>query len=306
MAPVWFIGPVPPNDKSMIVRRLSTLPAAPLTAGLTALAMVAFAANSLLARLALRQTGIDAATFTLVRVASAALVLLLILRWRGGGRSGARIGGDWPAAIALLVYACGFSFAYRQLPAGTGALVLFACVQATMIGDGLRRGERLGAVQWLGVALALAGLVWLVLPGLQAPPAGATLLMAAAGAGWGVYSLRGRRAADALAATTGNFVRAVPLALAVSALAWSALSVDPQGVACAVISGAVTSGIGYVIWYAALRGLAPATAATVQLSVPVLAALGGIVWLGEPMTTRLAVSAAAVLGGIALVIASRR
>jgi drug/metabolite transporter (DMT)-like permease len=270
--------------------------------------MVAFAANSLLARAALKGTGIDAATFTLVRVASAALVLGAILRARGR----ARMGGDWIGAAALLVYACGFSFAYLRLAAGTGALVLFASVQATMIGDGLRRGDRLRAVQWLGIALALAGLVWLVLPGLQAPPPGATLLMAVAGIGWGVYSLRGRGAPDALAATAGNFVRGVPIALAVSVVsvvsvgAVAQLSVDWRGVVLAVASGAVTSGIGYVIWYAALRGLASTTAATVQLSVPVLAALGGIAWLGEPMTARLAVSAVAILGGIALVIAARR
>lgn len=299
----------------------STVPAPPATvattAALTALAMVAFAANSLLARAALKGTGIDAATFTLVRVAAAALVLgaILHLRARSRAQGRARMGGDWIGAAALLVYACGFSFAYLRLAAGTGALVLFASVQATMIGDGLRRGDRLGAAQWLGIALALAGLVWLVLPGLQAPPPGATLLMALAGIGWGVYSLRGRGAPDALAATTGNFVRGVPLALVasvvsgvsgVSGVAVFQISVDWHGVALAVVSGAVTSGIGYVIWYAALRGLASTTAATVQLSVPVLAALGGIAWLGEPMTARLATSAVAILGGIALVIAARR
>ncbi|WP_454765968.1 DMT family transporter [Cupriavidus campinensis] len=288
-----------------MARILSTLPVPTVarTAALTALAMVAFAANSLLARAALKGTGIDAATFTLVRVAAAAAVLLLIVRMRRGAW---RVAGDWVAAVALLAYACGFSFAYLRLPAGTGALVLFACVQATMIGDGLRRGDRLDAAQWLGVALALAGLVWLVLPGLQAPPPGATVLMAAAGVGWGVYSLRGRGAADALSATAGNFVRAVPLAVAVGMAAWPQRAPDLQGVAYAVASGAITSGIGYVVWYAALRGLASTTAATVQLSVPVLAALGGIAWLGEPMTARLASSAAAILGGIALVIVSRR
>ncbi|SDC63331.1 Threonine/homoserine efflux transporter RhtA [Cupriavidus sp. YR651] len=286
-----------------MARSLSTLPAAPATAALTALAMAAFAANSLLARLALKGTGIDAATFTLVRIASAAVVLMLILRVRGGQRG---MAGDWPAAVALLVYACGFSFAYLRLSAGTGALILFACVQATMIGHGLWQGDRLRAIQWLGTALALAGLVWLVLPGLQAPPPGATVMMAAAGIGWGVYSLRGKRAADALAATAGNFVRAVPLAVAISAAALPMLSVDLHGVLCGIASGAVTSGVGYVIWYAALRGLSSTTAATVQLSVPVLAALGGIAWLGEPMTARLAVGASAILGGIALIIVARR
>nr|WP_044042048.1 DMT family transporter [Caballeronia insecticola] len=269
---------------------------------LTVIAMLAFAGNSLLCRLALKGTQIDAASFTLVRIASAALVLWLILIARGGERRA----GSWASALALIVYAAAFSYAYVRLAAGTGALLLFGAVQATMIGYGLSRGERLAAAQWLGLALALAGLVWLVLPGLAAPEPFSSLLMIAAGVGWGAYSLRGRGLADPVAATAGNFLRALPFAIAVSALAFAHARLDAAGFACAVASGALTSGMGYIVWYAALRDLRPATAATVQLSVPVITATGGVLLLGEALTARLVVSSVAILGGIALVVLSRR
>ncbi|CAL8473987.1 DMT family transporter [Caballeronia sp. S22] len=274
---------------------------------LTVVAMLAFAGNSLLCRLALKGTQIDAASFTLVRIASAALVLWVMLRARiSHARADTRRAGNWVSALALTVYAAPFSYAYVRLAAGTGALLLFGAVQATMIGYGIAIGERLAAMQWLGLLLALAGLVWLVLPGLAAPDPFSSALMIAAGVGWGVYSLRGRGRSDPVAETAGNFVRALPFALAVSALAWPFASFDGPGLTYAAASGALTSALGYVIWYAALKGQKPATAATVQLSVPVIAAAGGVLLLGEPLTARLAASAVAILGGIALVVSAKR
>jgi drug/metabolite transporter (DMT)-like permease len=276
-------------------------------ATLTVIAMLAFAGNSLLCRLALKGTQIDAATFTLVRIASATLALWLILLARGGARANDKPrAGSWASALALIVYAVTFSYAYLRLAAGTGALLLFGAVQATMIGYGLAKGERLAAAQWLGLLLALAGLVWLVLPGLAAPEPFSSALMIAAGIGWGVYSLRGRGLADPVAATAGNFLRALPFAVAVSALAYAHARFDGAGFGYAVASGALTSGMGYVIWYAALKGLKPATAATVQLSVPVITAAGGVLLLGETLTSRLVMSSVAILGGIALVVLSKR
>lgn len=272
---------------------------------LTAVTMLAFAGNSILCRLALKGTAIDAASFTLARVVSAAAALWLILLVRHGPRRLAG-GGNWPSALALFAYAAAFSYAYLHLSAGTGALLLFGAVQATMTGYGLYVGERLRAWQWLGLALALGGLAWLVLPGLAAPPPGSSLLMIVAGIAWGIYSLRGRGAADAVATTAGNFVRAVPPALALALLMHAQRSLDGAGLACALVSGALTSGLGYVVWYAVVPQLRAATAATVQLSVPVIAAAGGLALLGEAMSLRLAVSAAAVLGGIALVIAGKQ
>ena len=280
------------------------------TALLTALAMLAFAGNSLLCRLALKGTTIDAGTFTLARVAAAAAVLwLIVMARRQAGRNGAGamvLGGNWVSALALFCYAAAFSFAYERLSAGSGALLLFAAVQATMIGYGLYTGEPLRPQQWVGLALALTGLVWLMLPSLATPPLASSLLMIAAGIAWGVYSLRGKRVADPVETTAGNFVRAVPMALALVAAIQAQRSMDGTGLAYAVVSGALTSGLGYVIWYTAVPRLRAATAATVQLSVPVIAAVGGIALLGETLTLRLALSAAAVLGGIALVILGKR
>lgn len=269
---------------------------------LTIVAMFAFAGNSLLCRVALKGTAIDPATFATARVVSAAIALTIILRVRRGSPP---VEGNWMSALALIVYAVAFSFAYVALSAGTGALLLFGAVQATMIGYGLAHRERLRVGQWIGVACALAGLVGLVLPGLSAPPPLASLLMLCAGVAWGVYSLHGKGAADPIAATAGNFIRAVPFALAVSVATLGHLSIDRMGLLYAALSGALTSGVGYVIWYAALKELRATTAATVQLSVPLIAALGGIVLLGEPLTARLALSSIAILGGIALVVARR-
>jgi drug/metabolite transporter (DMT)-like permease len=269
---------------------------------LTLLAMVAFAGNSLLCRAALRHTPIDAATFTTVRVVSGAITLWLIVRLRRGASG---VAGSWPSAAALFAYAAAFSFAYVSLSAGTGALLLFGAVQATMIGAGLWAGERLHARQSLGLLVALGGLVGLMLPGLSAPSLQGSVLMLSAGIAWGIYSLRGKGIADPVAATAGNFLRAAPLALGVSAVLLPLATLDAAGIGYAVLSGALASGVGYAIWYTALRGLTATQAATVQLSVPVIAAAGGIALLGEPISVRLVIASAATLGGIALVVVGR-
>jgi len=270
---------------------------------LVVLAMIAFAGNSLLCRLALHTTPIDPATFTTIRLASGAIALWLIVRLRDQAPVG---GGNWISAFALFAYAAAFSFAYVTLSAGTGALLLFGAVQATMIGWGLWSGERLQPRQLAGLLLAFAGLIGLVLPGVSAPSLDGSLLMVSAGIAWGVYSLRGRGGGDATRTTAGNFVRAVPLALALSAatLAWT--TVDGAGIAYAIASGALTSGVGYAIWYTTLKGLKATQAATVQLSVPVIAAFGGVLLLDESISLRLVLAATAILGGIALVILSRQ
>ena len=266
---------------------------------LTTLAMLAFAGNSLLCRLALRDTGIDAASFTAIRLGSGALILAAILMSRGKRPTS---GGSWPMATMLFAYAVCFSFAYRDLTAATGALLLFGAVQLTMMGYGLWTGERIGGLKLVGLLLALGGLVWLLLPGLAAPPWFEAALMLAAGAAWGVYSLLGKGAGDPTAATGGNFLRTLPFAAALMLATASTGAVDHTGALYAVLSGAVTSGLGYVLWYAALPMLRATTAATVQLCVPAIAALGGAMLLAEPVTARLLVASVAVLGGIALTI----
>lgn len=268
---------------------------------LTVLAMIAFAGNSLLCRAALIHSGIDAASFTSIRLIAGALTLWLIVNMRRSQTS-----GSWPSAFALFAYAACFSFAYIHLTAATGALLLFGAVQASMIGYGLYKGERLRAQQMLGLLCALGGLVGLVLPGLSAPPLINAALMIAAGVAWGVYSLRGRGAGDATAVTAGNFLRAVPFALLLSLVTLNTASIDLAGTAYAIASGAIASGMGYAIWYTALRGLTATTAATVQLSVPVIAALGGILLLGETLTLRLLIASIAILGGIALVVLQKQ
>jgi drug/metabolite transporter (DMT)-like permease len=270
---------------------------------LTFVAMTAFAGNSLLCRLALKQTRIDAASFTLIRIVAGAIALQLIVSMRKRSRGKA---GSWPSALALFVYAAGFSFAYMSLPAGTGALLLFGAVQATMIIWALREGEQLRMRQRIGLALALAGLVALMFPGISAPPLGGSILMLSAGVAWGIYSLRGKAAGDPVSATAGNFLRAVPMAVVLSAALLSWARLDRTGIGYAILSGAIASGMGYAIWYTVLPTLGAPSAATVQLSVPVLAAAGGILFLGESITLRAVLAAVAVLGGIALVAIERR
>jgi drug/metabolite transporter (DMT)-like permease len=284
----------------------------------TALAMVAFASNSLLCRLALKHTTIDAETFTFIRILSGAITLWLISETRTrlrtektfeGSSGSSRVAhhsllerGNWPSAVALFVYAAAFSFAYVDLSVGTGALLLFGAVQASMILWGFRRGERLDAIQVVGFVAAVIGLVILVFPGLSTPPLIASILMLGAGVAWGVYSLRGKGAQNPRSVTAGNFVRAVPFSAVVWIIFIPWTHVDSAGVSYAVISGAIASGRGYVIWYSVLPSLKAASAATVQLSVPVLAAAGGILLLGEPLTLRYLLASVAILGGIALVV----
>lgn len=270
---------------------------------LSSLAMIAFAGNSLLCRLALKHTSIDPTSFTSIRLLTGAIMLWLI----GGRARPIRDGaGNWGSAFALFVYAIGFSFAYVSLPTATGALLLFGAVQITMIGHGLWQGEKLTRMQWLALCLALGGLIGLMLPGLSAPPLSGALLMTGAGMAWGVYSLRGRSGGDPTRVTAGNFIRAVPIALFSNALFHPSLAWDASGVAYAVLSGTLASGIGYAIWYAVMPAHKATTAATIQLSVPVLSALGGILFLGEPLSWRLILTSLIILGGIALFLMERR
>jgi drug/metabolite transporter (DMT)-like permease len=268
------------------------------TVALTGLTLVAFAGNSILCRMALRQGAIDPVSFTGLRLASGAAVLLPFVGPRPRPWSP-------PGALALLVYALAFSLAYVWLDAGTGALLLFGSVQATMIGVGLVQGERPGARRWLGIVAALLGLVWLVRPGGSAPDPAGSALMVGAGVAWGAYSLLGRRARVPARATACNFaLAAVPAGFAM-ALSPLARTFTAPGVGLALASGALTSGLGYVVWYVALRGHTATSAAVVQLAVPVIAALGGVAFLGESPTARLWMAGALTLGGVALAVLSR-
>jgi drug/metabolite transporter (DMT)-like permease len=311
---------------------------------LTLAAMIAFASNSLLCRAALKQTNIDAATFTFVRIFSGAVALCLFMNVRrritvdrtatplaAGSKTGVtfpsrssspkrrgdhfslreKVGmrildwkdaGNWISALALFAYAAAFSFAYIDLSAGTGALLLFGAVQATMIFWGRHKGERLNSIQIVGLVVAVTGLVILVFPGLSAPPLIGSILMLGAGVAWGVYSLRGKGVQNPASVTAGNFIRAIPFSAVVWIFFLPWAHVDLTGVGYAILSGAIASGVGYVIWYSALPGLKAASAATVQLSVPVLAATGGILLLGEFITLRYVLASVTVLGGIALVV----
>lgn len=274
---------------------------------LTAAALLAFASNSILCRLALSRGEVDPASFTTIRLVSGALVLGAIAAMRTP--RGARMEGNWGSATALAVYAVAFSFAYISLDASIGALLLFGSVQATMIAAAIVGGERTSWEEWTGLIVALAGLVYLVSPGLTAPPAVGAALMVAAGIAWGIYTLRGRGSVAPVLATAGNFVRSAPLALAVSA-AVALAGVTPHarlpGVGLALASGVLASGFGYVLWYAALRYLTAVRAATVQLLVPVLGAAGGTVLLGESLSPRLLVASSLILGGVLFAVTRRR
>jgi drug/metabolite transporter (DMT)-like permease len=276
------------------------------TAVLTAAALLAFAGNSILARLALASGRIDPASFSTVRLVAGACVLLMVSRvGRRAASSSARLGGSWSSALLLFVYAVPFSYAYVSLALGTGALILFGAVQVTMMLAAIRAGVRPHARQWMGLLMAIGGLVYLVSPGLSAPAVSGSLAMTVAGVAWGIYSVRGRRSTRPLAETTGNFVRAVPMTLLVSLAAVSAFRTDARGALLAAASGGVTSGLGYVVWYAALAGLGPVRAAIVQISTPVITAVAGVLLLGEAVSTRLVGAAVLILGGVAMALTKR-
>jgi len=270
---------------------------------LTGIAMLALAANPLLCRMALGAGHIDAASFTGIRVIAGAAMLKLLVTWtrRGGDRKPV----DWRAVVTLFGYMIFFSFAYLSISVGTGALILFGAVLLTMFTVALQSGERFSSLSWAGLAMAIAGLVYLVSPGVTAPEPVGAALMAVAGVAWGMYSLLGRGEADPLGTTADNFLYAVPLAVAVNVFFWSDVHTSWYGVTLAILSGAIASGLGYVLWYAVLAGMPATRAATAQLSVPVIAALGGVVLLSEPVTLRLIVASVATLGGIALVLLQR-
>jgi len=268
---------------------------------LTSLVMLAFAANSLLCRLALQQTEIDAASFSLVRLVTGALMLCIAVRWRRTSTSTHRQ-DSWAGAGALFIYVAAFSYAYISLPAGTGALLLFAAVQLTMVLAGLAAGEKISRQQSIGLTAALAGLVILVLPGIETPSLTGSLLMLASGIAWGTYSIFGRRVSDPISTTAGNFLRGAAIAIALSWLTFPWMKLDPAGLIYATLSGALASGAGYVVWYRVLREMKSITASSLQLSVPALAALGGIVFLDEPVTPNFMVSSIFILGGLWLVL----
>lgn len=269
----------------------------------TTLALIAFAANSLLCRLALRDAAIDPASFSTVRLIAGASMLWLIAVLSGRRRP-VRSRSGWTSALMLFLYAVAFSYAYISLSVGTGALILFGAVQGTMILAGIRAGEHPHPVQWGGLAAALAGLVYLVSPGLTAPSPAGSALMAAAGIAWGVYSLRGRGAGDPVAKTADNFVRSIPFTLVLSLLLIRDVHITPTGFLLALVSGGATSGVGYILWYGALQGLTRTGAASVQMAVPVIAAFAAALFLGEEVTFRLVAASAAILGGIALAVRS--
>lgn len=275
-------------------------------AGATAIALTCFAGNSLLCRLALAERHVDAATFTAVRLASGAFVLALLARGRpvDARAPSAR----WGSGALLFAYALPFSLAYLRVGAALGALVLFASVQATMIGWGVAHGERPPPAAWLGIAVAVAGLVALTAPGVSAPDPLGTVGMVVAGAAWGAYSLRGRGAGDPLRATASSFARALPFMVVVVPVAYATagLHATPRGLVLAAVSGALASGVGYAVWYAALRELTATRAAVLQLLVPILAAGGAVALLGEHLGTRFFLAAATILGGVALTITAAR
>lgn len=271
---------------------------------LTLLCMTLFALNSILCRLALLHHGMDPANYTAIRLISGALMLLALHHWRCRKRQPApdwRGQGSWPAAVALFIYMLAFSIAYVNMPTAAGTLVIAVAVQTSMLGYGIRAGQRLDPGQALGIGLAMAGLVLLLLPGLEAPPLPAAVVMFVSGSAWGAYSLCGRRSRHAAAATTDNFIRCVPLALLLLLVAAWRFSLPPEGVLLALCAGALASALGYVLWYALVPCYSIAAAAAAQLSVPVITAAGAVVFVGEAITLRLVLCSAAILGGIFIV-----
>lgn len=273
---------------------------------LTTLALIAFAANSVLNRLALSEGSIDAPSFTIIRLLSGAIVLFIILLIKNQQKPSSASKGSWASSLMLFTYAITFSLAYITLDTATGALILFTAVQLSMLLISLFKGSRLSLIEWFGMLIAFFGFVYLVYPDLGTPSVKGFILMSAAGTAWGVYTLNGRGTTDALADTAYNFIRTIPFVLVLLLITFSKSNYSTQGIVLAVISGAITSGIGYTIWYEALKGLSSTQAAVVQLSVPVLAALGGVVFVSEEITQRLIISIVFILGGILLVVFGKK
>lgn len=267
----------------------------------TGLALIAFAANSVLCRLALGEEAIDASSFTIIRLLSGAIVLLAIISINKN-KAGSSTRGSWSASLMLFLYAITFSFAYITLDTGTGALILFGSVQITMILLSLLSGNRLHLSEWMGVLIAFTGFVYLIFPELTTPSLTGFLLMTVAGIAWGIYTLKGRGSDNALMDTAYNFLRTFPLIAILIIITVKDAHYSTEGILLAVLSGGIASGIGYTIWYIALGGLSATQAAVVQLSVPVIAALGGVIFVSEEVTLRLTVSASMILGGILIVV----
>src|SRR5215510_7511173 len=272
---------------------------------ITSLTLLAFAANSILCRLALGGNLIDPVTFATIRLVNGAWALAIVSRLTPESKAPKNTGGAWASGFALFAYAIAFSLAYISLSAGTGALILFGTVQVVMIGVALISGERLGFAQWVGLAAAIGGLTYLALPGLSAPDPIGALLMCLAGVAWGMYSIRGKGVSAPVSMTAGNFLRSSPMALIASAVALSSAHLAPFGILLALISGVITSGLGYVLWYKALRGLTTTQASVAQPLVPVLAAFGGVAFLSERMSVRLVIASALIVGGVAIAVLKR-
>ena len=267
----------------------------------TGFALIAFAFNSILCRMALGSGEADAASFTAVRLASGAMMLAIIAASTRKTKKAVK-SGHWAAAFFLFLYAIAFSFAYLGLRAGTGALILFGSVQMTIVGVALFKGDRPGALEWTGLAAAFGGLVYLVFPGLSSPPLAASLLMASAGIAWGFYTISGKGSKDPLADTAGNFLRSLPMIAVVLAVMWPQMQITRWGFVLAVLSGALASGLGYTVWYAVLKYHTPTRTAVLQLSVPVLVAIFGLTLLAEAATLRLYIAGTLILGGIAMTV----
>ena len=263
----------------------------------TTLALFAFAGNSILCRLALGENTVDASSFTSIRLVSGVVVLAIILKLAQPGRS-SKTKGSWKASGMLFLYAITFSYAYISLETGTGALILFATVQITMIAVNLASGNRLDRIEWLGITIAFFGFIYLVAPGVSAPSPIGLVLMSVAGIAWGLYTLAGRGSENPLGDTTFNFIRTLPMVLILVAVTFPFANLSITGVLLAILSGGIASGIGYSIWYMALGGLSATQAAVVQLIVPVIAALGGVLFANEPVHLRLVVASIMILGGV--------
>ena len=276
------------------------------TTVLTIFSLIAFAGNSVLCRLALGENQLDAASFTIIRLLSGIVMLLLISQTNGSQTSGSRSSLtqqiNWLSSGALFLYAVTFSYAYLSLDTGTGALILFGAVQITMILASSLLGKQLYWAEWLGVAIAFLGFVYLVLPGITTPSFQGFILMTLAGGSWGIYTLQGKNSRQPIINSATNFLYTLPFVLTLLIIELPNSELSQPGIILAVLSGAIASGVGYTTWYMAVRNLATVKASVVQLLVPILAALGGVLFAGEVISLRLIISSLLILGGIILVL----